>query len=429
MELMRRVDPDEERQELEFEPGGRWWTGRLNRIAIPLDGFAPPSRIIVVDATLREGEETAGVVLSEADKMAIATASARVGLSEMEVGYAGAIPEHRELVRSLKASGIPAKLASHTRVYTRGDEWRREIDQNVEAGADILTLVGFASEGLVTTTPWIKKSEIPERVAACVRYAKGAGVMVTFGLADAVRTKLDLLVACYRAAVEAGVDRLYVYDGLGAAAPEAIRFLTVLLRGLGGSRTQIGVHCHDGLGLATANALAAVRAGATVVDAVPLGLGDSAGISALEEVVFALEVLYGVRTQLRLEEIHKLCRLVSELFRIPIPPNKALVGGNIYRHSIDSHIAAILRGCWYSWELIRPEVLGQERRLEFGFSKIREGRSGAVAAKLAQMGVNLSDEQLEEVLLRARQLARDQGSLGEEDLERVILQVAGNQLT
>src|SRR3989304_4393863 len=133
------------------------------------------------------------------------------------------------------------------------------------------------------------------------------------------------------------------------------------------------------------------RAGATVVDAVAMGLGEGAGITALEEIAFALEVLYDVRTGLNVERVGEYCRLVRESFGIRFPPTKSIVGEGLYRHSIDSHQASILRGHWHSWECIHPRVVGQERHLEFGYAKVRRGGSGAIGALVEKLGRSATD--------------------------------------
>lgn len=423
MTLMREIRPDLERDEVEWDPEGRWWVGKVNRFSAVTAGYQVPSAVTVMDSTLREGEEVPGTALTVKDKVGLAHAIAAAGFRELEVGYAGVIDEHQEIIRILRREQLPVRLASHTRIYGQDHEWKPEIDRNLECGVDILTFVGFASEVGTATTPWLTKERVPERVAQCVRYAKAQGATVTFGLADLVRTRLDNLVACYRAAVAEGADRLYVYDGLGAATPDAIGYLARLIRDIAGPGPAIGVHVHDTFGMATAAAVRAVTAGASVVDAVPLGLGDGAGITASEEVVAALEVLYGVPTGVDLTRLRGLCQVVAETFRIPIPAGKALVGANQYRHSIDSHVAAILRGAWHSWEVIRPEVVGQSRELQFGYAKLRRGQSGALFAKAQQMGYSPSADQMDQILERVRAIAEKNRYATEQDVDRVVSQV------
>lgn len=423
--VMRSINEDEERKELEWEPNQRWWVGHFNRTKELTDNYCLPSAVTIMDSTLREGEEVPGTVLTSEQKIGLAQRIVEAGFRELEVGYAGVIDEHEQIVRRLRKENLPARLASHTRIYGQEHEWKEEIDRNLECGVDILTFVGFASEVGTATTPWLQKEEVPERIAKCVSYAKEQGAIATFGLADSVRTQRRYVEACYQAAVEAGTDRVYVYDGLGASTPETIGYLTRLIREIAGEGPEIGVHVHDTFGVATASVLQAVVNGASVIDAVPLGLGDGAGIAASEEVVLALTVFYGVDTGIKLNVLKELCEAVASEFQLEIPQSKALVGNNQYRHSIDSHVAAILRGAWHSWEVVRPDVIGQQRELQFGYAKLRRGKSGALYAKAQQLGYEPTREQLDQILERVRPITEQKRYATEEDVAQVIQEVMG----
>lgn len=423
MALMKDIDPMIESEELQWDSERRWWIGNINRFTGVIDSQILPSSVTLVDCTLREGEEVPGTVLSISKKMELAQCIVEAGFKEMEVGYAGVIDEHQQVLKALRNERLPVSFASHTRIYGQKDEWKSEIDKNLEAGADILTMVGFASEVGTTTTPWLNKKEIPDRIFKCVSYAKSQGVIVAFGLADLVRTKLDYIVACYQAAAKAGADRLYVYDGLGAITPEAAEYLAHLIRDIGGPQIELGVHIHNTCGLANATTIKAVTAGATIVDVVPLGLGDGAGIAASEEVAVALEVLYGVKTGIKFEQLVHLCETVASAIGTEVPATKAVVGRNQYCHSIDSHVAAILRGAWYSWELVDPKVFGRNRELQFGNSKLRRGRSGALYAKAQQIGYNPNIEQMDEILERVRALTYKKPYATEKEVEQIIREV------
>jgi len=423
MKLICETDSEIEKEELEWEKDGRWWTGRINRLSGVTACLTPPRSVTIMDSTLREGEEVPGTVLSIEQKVDLARRLAAAGFTELEVGYAGVIDEHQDVARALRDANLPVRLASHTRIYGQRDEWRVEIDRNLEVGVDLLTMVGFVSEVGTTTTPWLKKKDVPARIADCVSYAKDKGALVSFGLADLARTRLEDIVACYQAAARAGADRLYVYDGLGATTPEAIAYLTHLIRDIGGEDREVGVHVHDTCGLATASSLRAVMAGASVVDAVPVGFGDGAGIAASEEVAVALEVLYGVKTGVDLSQLKSLCEAVARAIGVPVPETKALVGANQYRHSIDSHVAACLRGAWHSWELIRPEVLGQKRELQFGYAKLRRGKSGALYAKAQQLGFDPDERQMDEILERVRAVTLQKPYATEEEVAETVREV------
>jgi isopropylmalate/homocitrate/citramalate synthase len=380
-----------------------------------------------MDSTLREGEETPGTHLTPDQKVRLAHALEETGFNELEVGYAGIIDDHRLLVRDLKRAGVRARLASHTRTYGKEGEWQEEIERALEVGCEILTFVGFSSEATLRSTPWLAEEALAERFADCIEYARSRGAVVAFSLAgsDLFRTPLVKVGMYYGAAAAAGAERLYVSDGTGTATPEAIAFFTRFISDVGGGNTVTALHLHNTFGLATANALAGVTAGAAVADTCILGLGDGAGITAAEEIVLALEVLYGVSTGIDLDNLIRTCKLVQDVFGIRLAPHKPFLGENIFRHQLDSHVAAILRAGWQSWEVVRAEALGRERRLELGYGKLRRGRSGAIQAKIEQMGLSATDDQFDGVFAAVREIVDRKVYATEEDLEAVILGVLG----
>jgi isopropylmalate/homocitrate/citramalate synthase len=350
------------------------------------------------------------------------------GVPEIEIGYVGAIPEHAEFSRSLKRRGTRMKIMSHTRTYTRADEWRVEIDRAIDAGSDVLCLLASGSHTLSATTPWLPLEEVPERVVEAVRYTHAQKVVPHLALVDGIRTPLARFDAIYRAAAEAGVRRVYVMDGQGVAVPEVVRFLVRRLQELAGPDVEIAVHCHDDYGMATANTLAGIAAGASAADVVVNGLGDKAGIGALEEVVMALEVLYEVKTGIALDRLYHLSRAVAEIFDVPLEPNKSIVGTNIVRHQIDAHIATVLRGVWWAWEEFRPELFGRRRSIEWAKGKVRVGRSGALAAKVEAMGLDLTQEEWDRLVQRVREGVEASNMLSEEQVESLVRGVRGSQV-
>jgi len=410
-------------RELEFLHNDLLWRPTLNQHPLVRAGFALPERVIICDETLREGEETPGICLNLDGRLTLAHALERVGIPEIEVGYVGAIPEHAEFSRTLKREGIQCKLVSHTRTYTRGDEWQAEIDRAVDAGSDILCLLSHGSETLAASMPWLALEAIPERVAQAVEYTIRLGVMPALALVDSIRTPLDSFQAVYRAAAEAGVQRAYVMDGQGVALPETVYFLAKMLWQTVGPGVQIAAHCHNDYGMATANTLAAVKAGAEVVDTVVGGFGDKAGIGATEEVVMALEVLYGVPTGVEIEALYDLAMTVARIFGVQFAPNKAIVGENIVRHQIDSHLNTLLRGYWWAWESIQPALFGRQRSLEWASGKLRTGRSGSVAAKLEALGLQVTDPQWDLLQERLRREVNLRQLLTEPELDTLIREV------
>jgi D-citramalate synthase len=199
-------------------------------------------------------------------------------------------------------------------------------------------------------------------------------------------------------------------------------------RDIVGAETQIAFHGHNDFGLALANSLAAVNAGCDFVDAVFNGLGDRAGNTPLEELVLSLEVLYGIDTGLDKSMIKPISDLVQEKFKVPVQPNKAIVGRNVYRHATDGHVSVFLASeedFWFSEENIRPEVLGTKRSLEFGQTCLHTGENAAIATKIRSLGLSYNQEQLKEIVSRIRQIVDDR-IFATEEVTEIIKSVLTN---
>ncbi len=414
---MNKIDRDELEKEMFFDPMNRWYVGRLNLLHL-VKPQEMPEKVMIKDETLREGEETPGVHLTLEKKLRIARALEEIGIKEIEVGYAGSTKEHFDFARALKSEGIKLRLCSHARAYSKEEEWKQEVEEVAKSGVDMINFVGYVSECRMGGKSWLSKREFPKRIYDVIAFSKNFGLKVGFGLADPARSQLQFVMDCCIASGEAGVDRYYVYDGPGCATPEAIRFLTLLSRDT--THSQVAVHCHDDYGLATANSLEAVKAGAEVVDCVVNGLGDRAGNAALEEVVAALTVLYQVDTGIKIEGLYLLSKLVEEVYGIPVAPNKALVGANQYTHATDSHIQDIIRGEWYAWENIRAEALGRKRILQFGSSALSRQSSGAIGSKMEAMGYRFGRKVLDQVIEKVKVMIEEKGYVSEDQLEEVV---------
>lgn len=367
-----------------------------------------------------------GVSLSLEQKLRTAERIEATGLKETEVGYPGAVDEHYRFTQALKRAGVGLRTSAHVRAYLSGTRWKEEVDRAIEAGSDIINLLLHSSRSHLRAYPWLRQEELPERTASCVEYAKRRGKDTAFGLADTVMTDPTVVASCYDAAREAGVNRLYIYDGQGCATPEAMAYLTRLAADICGGEAQIAVHCHNDLGLALANSLAAVQEGATVVDAVVNGLGDRAGNAALEELVVALTVLYGIHTGVDLEKLSSLSEFVSEVYGVPLARTKPLVGANAYRHQTDSHILGLLTGQWWTYEVIRAEALGRTRSLEFGPATLHSGY-GAIMAKIQSMGLEATANKVQTVLAALRRALKTDAFLTEREMERLILASIGDE--
>jgi len=414
------IDRRELDKEMDFDAQGRWYTARLNISELTRGTTRAPARVIINDETLREGEETPGVYVSDADKVKVARALEEAGVREIVVGFTGTVGEHFDLVHILREEGITARLTSRAFAFGQGDSWKREVDRVKQSGVDLIAFGGFLSECRIAATPWLTKAGYAQHVRNFVGYAKEIGMDTAFGFGDPARNQMPFLVDAMAACKDAGLDRYYVFDAPGCATPESMEYLVRLARDLTGA--EIAVHCHDDYGLATANTIRAVMAGAEVVDVVMNGLGDRSGNAPFEEVVMALTVLYQVETGIDTAKIGPLSELVARTYGVPVPPGKAVVGEYQYTHASDSHIAHRLKtDAWYTFENIRADALGREEVILFGPAALGRTRDrGAIPVKIETMGLDCTDEELDRIISRVARIVEQRRAASEPEVEAII---------
>lgn len=414
------IDADEIDKEMIFDPQGRWYTAILNAMQVTRGGTTPPNRVIINDETLREGEETPGVYVTVDDKVRIARALQEAGVPEMVVGFTGTVQEHFDLVKVLRSEGVTAHLTSRAFAFGQGDTWKKEVDRVKESGVDRIAFGGFLSQCRLAATPWLSAASYPDHVRAFIGYAKEIGMTTAFGFGDPARNQLPHLAAAMAACKDAGLDRYYVFDAPGCATPETMEFLVRLARDLTGA--EIAMHCHDDFGLATANTIRGVMAGADVVDVVVNGLGDRCGNAALEEVVMALTVLYQVDTGIDTDRLGPISDMVAQAFGVPVAPGKVLMGAYQYTHASDSHIAHRLKtGAWYTFENIRADALGREEIMLFGPACLGRTRDrGAIPVKIETMGLTVSDAQLDRIIDRVAVIVEERRAATEAEVEAIV---------
>ena len=403
-------------KEVEFDPQERWMTPTVNKIAVdPAPG--QPQSVIIRDDTIRSGGNTPGVYASFDEKLELAEKLEAIGVVEAEVGYSS-IPAELEFIQKLKRKGSKLQCGVHVRYYD--PEYRKEIKKAVDGGADLVNMVGYW--GYIMThalCPQNWQGNIEERISDAVGYAKSLGAKVSIG---ADFHNLETVARFVPAAVNAGADRIVVYDARGWFVPQTLGFLVRYVRTLGGPKVGIGVHCHNDMGLATINTIEALRAGATACDVTVNGLGHRCGNAAFEEVTTALEVLYGIKTGIDLSQLVSLSESVQRLYKTTIAANRPIVGPQMFSYG-GSHIAGILGGQWYFWENIKAESVGNKRYVTFGPQSLRRGATGPVAVKVKQMGLAANDKNLESVFELLEPMIMEHKELTEPQVETVIRKI------
>ncbi|MET1124894.1 MAG: 2-isopropylmalate synthase [Archaeoglobaceae archaeon] len=362
----------------------------------------------VFDTTLRDGEQTPGVSLSVEQKVMIAEALDKLGVDVIEAGTAIASEGDFEAIKEISSRGLNAEICSFARIR------KEDIDAAADAGAESIFMVAPSSDIHINAKfPNKGRDYVIEKSVEAVEYAKERGLVVEFGAEDASRADLEFVVQLFRNAVDAGADRLTFADTVGVLRPERTEEIIRKLKSE--FRVPIAIHCHDDFGLATANTVFAVKAGADEFHGTINGIGERAGNAAIEEVVMALEFLYGIKTRIKKERIYDTSKLVEKLTRIVVPPNKPIVGENAFAHESGIHTSALLRDAT-TYEPISPEVVGRRRVIVLG----KHAGRASVEAIMKELGYTATPEQMKEILARIKEIGDRGKRVTDADVRAII---------
>ena len=389
------------------------------------------ARVIVFDTTLRDGEQSPGATLTAAEKLEVADALVALGIDVMEAGVPAASPGDFEAVRAIANRVKGVTVAGLARCNENDIERAARAVRGAEA-ARIHTFIATSDIHLKHKLR-MDRQQVLGRVGAMVRFAKGFTDDVEFSAEDATRSDWAFLAEVFGVAVAAGATTLNAPDTVGYTSPAEyaalVEYLTEHVPGI--EKAIISVHCHDDLGMATANTLAAVRAGARQVEVTMNGIGERAGNTSLEEVVMALatrgDQFGGGITRIRKDRLVPTSRLVSTLTGVPVQPNKAIVGANAFAHEAGIHQDGMLKERT-TYEIMDPTDVGWEgTRLVLGK---HSGRAG-FRNTLQEIGIRLDEEQLNEAYQRFLELADRKKSVTAADLVALVsdqLEVADDPL-
>jgi len=353
--------------------------------------------IRIFDTTLRDGEQTPGVSLTFEDKLDIARQLSLLGVDVIEAGFPISSEGERKVIKEIAKAGLDAEICALARAN------RSDIDAAIECDVDLV-------HTFIPTSPVQMKYAVgltPEQVLSAtvdsVEYIKKHGLKCEFSPMDATRSELRFLKRVCQAAEKAGADMLNVPDTVGIMIPQTMSKLIEELRAA--VKIPISIHCHDDFGMAVANSLAAVEAGATQVHVTVNGLGERAGNAALEEVVMALHMIYKFKTGVNTRLLYSTSRMVSTLTGIAVQANKAIVGENAFAHESGIHTRGVTVKP-LTFEPIKPEVVGRTRKLVAG--KLAGTRG--IKAELEDVGIHPTEEQLKEIVQRVKELG-DKGKM------------------
>ncbi|MDH5810893.1 MAG: homocitrate synthase [Candidatus Methanomethylicaceae archaeon] len=340
-------------------------------------------KVMILDTTLREGEQTPGVSFTVEEKLQIARALDEAGVDMIEAGHPAVSRDVAEAVKKIASERLSAEILAHSRAIIA------DVDAALNCDVQRVAIFLGVTEAKLRSMKMTKEDAVSTAIS-CIEYAKSHGLKVRFTAEDATRAEYEYVVSICRAAVEAGADRISIPDTVGSMTPSKTKDLfTKLSKDL---KAELDAHCHNDLGMAVANALAAVEGGATAVHTTVNGLGERAGITALEPFAVALKVLYDVDT-VELDKLPELSAMVEKFSGIPVAPTQPIVGENAFSHKGGVHAAAVIFDP-RTYEAFPPGLVGRQR--EIVISKYA-GRV-AVEDRLKRLGVALNEEELLKVL-------------------------------
>jgi 2-isopropylmalate synthase len=383
------------------------------------------NQVRVFDTTLRDGEQSPGATLSSAEKLEIARQLARLGVDIIEAGFPAASPDDLAAVQRIaREVGTPdGPIICGLARAVEKDILACWEGVKEAAKPRIHTFLGTSDIHLKYQTGLTRQDAL-DVIRKSVTLARSLCADVEFSPMDAGRTDMDFLIQVCALAVECGATTLNIPDTVGYVTPdewgEKIANLIAETPGAGpGSGVIWSVHCHNDLGLATANTLAGVRAGARQVEVTINGIGERAGNTSLEEVVMALHTrpqYYSLRTNINTREIMKTSRLVSNYTGMHVQPNKAIVGANAFAHEAGIHQDGVLKNA-STYEIMTPESVGlQQSRLVLGKHSGRH----ALKARLEELGYRIEGDALNQVFARFKDLADSKKTVTDADLEALI---------
>ena len=370
--------------------------------------------IEIFDTTLRDGEQTPGISFTTEQKRTIARQLDKLGVDIIEAGTPITSKEEKEVVQLICDEGLSAKICGLARILTR------DIDACVDCGVDMIHIFVPSSEIQREHTTKMSEAQVKEQAYKMTRYVKERGFMCMFSAMDATRTRLEFLIDIYKTAEEGGADILNVPDTVGISEPFAMYELVgEIYRAV---KVPISIHCHNDFGLAVANSLAAVKAGASEVQVSVNGIGERAGNADLVETVMSLNSIYGLKTNIKTERLFEMAKLIERLTGIPIPVTKPVVGDNAFSHESGIHThGVIVRSDTFEPGIMTPEMVGHRRRIVLG----KHTGKHSIEKKLSEIGMSPSKEELEEILERIKELGASGKRVTDDDLFSIAEVVMG----
>ncbi len=376
-------------------------------------------KVVIFDTTLRDGEQSPGASMNTGEKLRLAIQLEKLGVDVIEAGFPAASDGDFEAVSAI------AEKMSITQVAGLARTSKADIDRawNAVKNAKHPRIHTFIATSDIHMKYKLKMSrdEVIQSAVDSVKYAKSFTDDVEFSAEDGSRSDRDFLCKIFEAAIESGATTINLPDTVGYAIPQEFEDLVKYVREHipNINKAVLSVHCHNDLGLATANTLAAINAGARQAEVTINGIGERAGNTSLEEIVMALHTrpnFFPLNTNIETKNIYPTSRLVSSITGILVQPNKAIVGANAFAHEAGIHQDGVLKNPM-TYEIMKPETVGlSTNKLVLGKHSGRH----ALFSHLKEMGYELSDEELKSVFKKFKELADKKKHIVDEDLEVIV---------
>jgi isopropylmalate/homocitrate/citramalate synthase len=367
------------------------WTGTLN------DAYRIGGRVGLYDTTLRDGEQTVGVVLDPEQKLEIAKLLDELGVDRIEAGFPRVSQDDWDAVERISQAGLRAQIWGFSRAVPA------DLEALVELGVPASVIESPISD-LKLNAIGVDRERMLERITAAMRFAAEHGILAAFFGVDSTRAEPDFYERVYKSAVEAGAKEVVVVDTLGIASPEAVADLVGKTVEWVGAAVPVHFHGHNDFGLATASAVAAVRAGATWIQGTINGMGERAGNANLGEAALTLRALYGVESNLRLDRIRDASRTVQRLSGYELEPWKPVTGETLFRR--ESGAVASQFHDPPSIEPYSSQLVAAERGIVLG----KKSGLDSIRIKAEELGLDVPEERRAELLAKVKELgARKRG--------------------
>ncbi|NLU47332.1 MAG: homocitrate synthase [Syntrophomonadaceae bacterium] len=354
---------------------------------------SPGAKVRVVDTTLRDGEQTAGVVFSNEEKIKIASYLDQIGVDQIEAGIPVMGGFEKDCIKQIVSMGLKASIMAWNRAVIA------DIKESIECGVDAVAISISTSDIHIQHKLQTTREDVLQRMTDAVKFAKDHDLYVSVNAEDASRTDIGFLTEFALAAKRAGADRLRFCDTVGTLNPiTTYRYIRTLVDAVG---LDVEMHTHNDFGMATANALSGIYAGASYVGVTVNGLGERAGNACLQEVIMGMKYIMKLDCNYNTTLFREVAEYVAQASGRPLPISKPIVGSNIFAHESGIHGDGVLKNP-LTYEVFSPEEVGLERQIVIG----KHSGSAAIRSKfLNEYGLELPDPIVQEVLKRAREMS------------------------